>query len=124
MRDVRKIGGGHGLYEGGGKLTDRVFSGRPQIFWHPRLPVDDCSPRRGEWRRTAEQGVEHFMAKGIAAEKTRAGLRYAVVCPNEMERTEKRIPQSKRNRAGSLALVYEPQVARTCIIRAFGLQMS
>ena len=25
----------------------------------------------GEWRRTAEQGAEHFMAKWIAAEKTR-----------------------------------------------------
>ena len=28
-----------------------------------------------EWRRTAEQGAEHFVAKLIAAEKTRAGLR-------------------------------------------------
>ena len=35
-----------------------------------------------EWRRTAEQGAEHFMAKWIAAEKTKAGLRHAVVCPN------------------------------------------
>ena len=26
----------------------------------------------GEWRRTAEQGVEHFMAKLIAVEKTKA----------------------------------------------------
>ena len=25
----------------------------------------------GKWRRTAEQGAEHFMAKWIAAEKTR-----------------------------------------------------
>ena len=36
----------------------------------------------GEWRKTAEQGVERFMAKWIAAEKVRAGLQYAVVCPN------------------------------------------
>ena len=28
----------------------------------------------GEWRRTAEQGAEHFMAKWIAAEEARAGL--------------------------------------------------
>ena len=36
----------------------------------------------GEWRRTAEQGAEHFMAKWIVAEKAKAGLRHPVVCPN------------------------------------------
>ena len=30
----------------------------------------------GEYRRTAEQGAECFMAKWIAAEKARAGLRH------------------------------------------------
>ena len=45
------------------------------------------------------------MAKWIVAEKVRAGLRHAVVCPNVTERTQKRIAQSKRARAGSLALV-------------------
>ena len=59
----------------------------------------------GEWRRTAEQGAEHFMAKWIAAENTKAGLRHPVVCPNVTGRTKKRIAQSKRARAGSLALV-------------------
>ena len=59
----------------------------------------------GEWRRTAEQGTEHFMAKWIVAEKTKAGLRHAVVCPNVTGRTKKRIAQIKRARAGSLALV-------------------
>ena len=60
----------------------------------------------GEWRRTAEQGAEHFMAKWIVAEKTKAGLlRHAVVCPKVTGRTEKRISQSKRARAASLALV-------------------
>ena len=58
-----------------------------------------------EWRRTAEQGAEHFMAKWIAAEKARAGLRHAVVCPNVTGRTKERIAQSKRARVGSLALV-------------------
>ena len=71
---------------------------------------------KGEWRRTAE----HFMAKWIAAEKTRAGLRHAVVCRNLTGRTKERMWA----RAGSLALVDRPQVARTCILRAFGLQMS
>ena len=59
----------------------------------------------GEWCRTAEQGAEHFMAKWIAAEKAKAGLRHAVVCPNVTGRTKKRIAQSKRARAGPLALV-------------------
>ena len=59
----------------------------------------------GEWRRTAEQGVEHFMARWIVAEKAKAGLRHAVVCQNVTGRTKERVAQSKRTRAGSLALV-------------------
>ena len=59
----------------------------------------------GEWRRTAEQGAEHFMAKRIAAEKGKAGLRHALVCPNVTGRTKERIAQSKRARAVSFALV-------------------
>ena len=35
----------------------------------------------------------------------KAGLRHAVVCPNVTGRTKERIAQSKRARAGSLALV-------------------
>ena len=62
----------------------------------------------GEWRRPAEQGAEHFMAKWIAAEKPKAGIRHAVVCPNVAGRTKKRTAQSKRARAGSLALVDQP----------------
>ena len=42
----------------------------------------------GEWRRTAGPGAERFIAKWIAAEKARAGLRYAVVCPNVTGRTK------------------------------------
>ena len=49
----------------------------------------------GEWCRTVEQGAEHFMAKWFVAEKTKDGLRHAVVCPNVTGRT-KRIAQSKR----------------------------
>ena len=32
-----------------------------------------------EWRRMAQQGAERFMAKCIAAEKAKAGLRHTVV---------------------------------------------
>ena len=59
----------------------------------------------GEWRRTAKQRAEHFIAKWIDAEETRARLRHAVVCLNVTGRTKERIAQSKRARAGSLALV-------------------
>ena len=45
------------------------------------------------------------MANLIAAEKARAGLRHAVICPNVTGRAKERIAQSKRARAGSLALV-------------------
>ena len=85
--------------------------------------MDDCSEDEGEWCITAEQGAEHFMAKWIAAEKAKAGLRHAVVCPTVTGRAKERIVQSKRTRAGSLALVDYPQVVRTSILRAFGLQM-
>ena len=59
----------------------------------------------GEWRRTAEQGAGHFIAKWITAEKAKTGLRHAVICPNVTGRTKERIVQTKRARAGSLALV-------------------
>ena len=58
-----------------------------------------------EWRKRAEQGAEHFMAKWIAAEKARARLRHAEVCPNVTGKTKQRIAQSKRVRAGSPAIV-------------------
>ena len=59
----------------------------------------------GEWRRTAEEEAERFMAKWIAAEKARAGLRHAVVCPNVTGGNKERVAQSKRARAGLLAIV-------------------
>ena len=45
------------------------------------------------------------MAKWVAAEKNKAGLRHGVVCPNVTGRTKEGIAQSKRARAGSLTLV-------------------
>ena len=42
---------------------------------------------------------------------------------NVTGRTTERIAQSKRARAGSLAIVDYSQLARTCILWAFGLQM-
>ena len=54
-----------------------------------------------EWRRTAEKGAKRFMAKWIAAEKVRAGLLHAVVCPNVTGKTKERIVQSSRARVCS-----------------------
>ena len=64
-----------------------------------------AAQNEGEWRRTAEEGAEHFMAKWIVAGKNKAGLRHAAVCPNVAGRTKERIAQRKRARAGSLALL-------------------
>ena len=66
--------------------------------------MDTAAQDEGEWRRTVEQGAEHFMAEWVAAEKAKAGLWHAGVCPNVTGRTKERIAQSKRARAGSLAL--------------------
>ena len=57
------------------------------------------------------------MAKWIVAEKSQS-WRHAVICPNMMGRMKERIPESKRARFGSLAIVEYPQVAQTCTLRA------
>ena len=72
------------------------------------INADQWTTAAQDWskrRRTAEQGAERFMAKWIAAEKGRARLRHAVVCPNVTGSTKERIGQSKRARAGSLAIL-------------------
>ena len=55
--------------------------------------------------KTAEEGAERFMKEWTAAEKAGAGLWHAAVCLNVTGRTKERIAQSKRSRAGSLAIV-------------------
>ena len=59
----------------------------------------------GKLHKTAKRGAESFMTKWIVAERARATLRYAVICPNVTERTKERIAQSKRSRTGLLATV-------------------
>ena len=76
---------------------------------------------RGNGARRRNKGAERFTAKYIAAEKLKAELRHTVVCMPEHEAKD----QSKRARADSLAVVDEPRVARTCILRRFfGLPIS
>ena len=94
-------------WRGQGKGWVECFLGDLRAFGinadHSKTAAQD----EGEWYRTVEQGAGRFMAEWIAAEKARAraGLRRAVVCPNMTGRTKKRIAQSKRARAGSLAIV-------------------
>ena len=94
---------------GAGKRVKEVSPGRPQNFRYERQPVDDCVAQgEGECRKTAEPGVERFMAKWIAEEKVRTGLRHAVVYPNVTGRTKDRIAQSKRARdPSSLAFIVD-----------------
>ena len=105
VRDVGRNGWGRGPCEGAGKRVTGCFLDDLRAFGINADQWTTAAQDVGEWRRTAEQEAEHFMAKGIVAEKTKAGLRHAVVCPNVTGRTKKRIAQSKRARAGSLAYV-------------------
>ena len=97
--------GGAGCVGGQGKEWIGCFLHDPRAFGINADQWTTAAQDKGEWRRMAEQGAEHFMAKWIVAEKTKAGLRHAVVCPNVTGRTKERIAQSKRARSGSLALV-------------------
>ena len=106
MRYVRRIDGGRGLCGGRGKIVDGVFPGRPQSFRHQRRLVDDCSPGRGGMTQNGGlRGGTFHGEMDRCRGKAKAGLRHAVVCPNVTGRTKKRIAQSKRVRAGLLALV-------------------
>ena len=105
MRDVRRNGGGRGLCGGPEKEWMGRFLDDLRAFGINADQWTTAAQDEGEWRRTTEQGAEYFMAKWIVAEKTKAGLRHAVVCPNVTGRTKKRIAQRKRARAGLLALV-------------------
>ena len=92
--------GGAGCVEGEGKKWMGCFLDDLRAFSINADRWTSAAQDEGEWRRMAEQG-----AKWIAAEKARAGLRHAVVCPNVTGRTKERIAQSKRARAGLLAIV-------------------
>ena len=97
--------GGAGCVGGQGKEWMGCFLDDLRAFGTNADQWTTAAQDEGEWRSTAEQGAEHFMAKWIVAEKTKAGLRHAVLYPIVTGRTKKRIAQSKRTRAGSLALV-------------------
>ena len=72
---------------------DGVFPGRRQSFGMNADQWTTAAQDEGKSRRTAEQGAKRFIAKWIAAEEARAGLRYVIVCPNVTRRTKERISQ-------------------------------
>ena len=82
VRDVRRMGGGRGLCGGQEKEWMGCFLDDLRAFGINADQWTTAAQGEGEWRRTAEQGAEHFMAKWIAAGKAKDGLRQAVVCPN------------------------------------------
>ena len=111
MPDVRIIGEGRGLCGGPGKRVDEVFPGRPQSFRHQRQPVDDCSPRRGGMAQNGGIRGGTFYDEMDRCSESQG---WTTACSRMAERDGKnkeRIAQSKRARAGSLALVDKPQVA-------------
>ena len=59
----------------------------------------------GQLQSRTRENAARFMAKWIAAEDARAGLRHAVVYPNVTGRTKESIALSKRAHAGLLVIV-------------------
>ena len=104
MRDVRRIVGCAGCAGGQEKEWMGCFVDDLRAFDINAHQWTTAAQDDGGWRRTAEQGGEYFMAKWITAEKARAGLRHAVICPNVTGKIKERIAQSKRACAGSLAI--------------------
>ena len=120
MRDVRRIDRGRGLRGGPGKRADRVFLGRPQSFRHQCRPVEDCSPGREEM---AQDGGTRGGTFHGEMDRCRAIQGCTTACSSMPERDGKDQGEENPKQAGSHAIVNYPQVARTCILRAFSLQM-
>ena len=117
VRHVRRIGGGRGLHGGPGKRVDGVFPGRPQSFRHQRRPVDDCSPGQGGMAQDGgtRGGTFHGEIDHCRESQGWTTACTSIVCSNVTGRIKEMIAQSRRTRVGSLSIVDEPQVARTCI---------
>ena len=105
MRDVRRTRGGVVCSGGQEKEWMGCLLGDLRAFGNKSDQWTIAAQDEGEWLRTAKQGAECFMAKWIAVERARAGLRHAETCPNVTGRTKERVAQSKRARTGLLATI-------------------
>ena len=91
--------GGAGCVGGQEKEWTGCFLDDPRAFGiNAEQRTTAAAQDEGEWRRTAEQGAEHFMAKWIAAEKTKAGL---TACSGMPERDGKDQGEDSPKQAGS-----------------------
>ena len=63
MRDVRRIGEGASCVRGQGKRWMGCFLDDLRAFGINAYRLMTAAQDEGEWRRTAEHGAEHFMAK-------------------------------------------------------------
>ena len=63
MRDVWRNGGGRGQCRGPGKRVVGCFLDDLRAFGINADQWTTAAQDEGEWRRTAEQGAGHFMAK-------------------------------------------------------------
>ena len=108
---VRGICGAHGGHERLPKcvmLKELIGGagcvGGQEKEWTGCLPDDlrtfGINAHQWKWRKTAEQGAESFMAKLIAAEKVRAGLRHAVSMSERDGKDQGQDSPNKRARAG------------------------
>ena len=88
VRDVQRNGGGRSLCGDQKKEWMGCFLDDLRAFGINTDQWTTTAQDEGEWRRTAEQGAEHFMAKWIVAEKPKAGLPHAVVCLKVTGRTK------------------------------------
>ena len=88
VRGVRRTDGGRGLLGGPRNIVVECLLDDFRAFGINADQWTTTVQDEGGWRRTAEQGAERVMAQWIAAEKVRAGLPHAVVCPNVTGRTK------------------------------------
>ena len=102
VHDVRRNGGGRGLCRGPEKRADGVFRGRRQNFRHQRRPVDDCSPGRGGMAQDSGTRGGTFRGEMIRRRESQC---WTTACSSMTGRSKEMIAQSKRARAGSLAIV-------------------
>ena len=99
--------GGAGCAGGQEKESTACFLADLRAFGINADQWTTAAQDEGEWGKTAKHGAERFMVKSIAADKIENRLRPEVACPKVRGRTKKMIAQSKRARAGSLAIVDE-----------------
>ena len=98
VRDVRRIGGGRGLWGGAGKRVDGVFPRRSQSFRHQRRPVDNCSLGRGGMAQNGRTSGGTFHGKMNCCRKNQG---WATACSGMPERDGKDHGEDRPKQAGS-----------------------